>query len=294
MVIETDDYERGLGPRRRMARHGAEQGHGRLRHRRPGARRRRHRRGRHPGVRARPLRPTRRSRTGPARSACRSLSAASRSLRRLLVGDENGVVVVPRKRSWPPIVNRAQDRRAKEAAMDEAVRAARSATWVQATIAAEACASSTESRCRAARPLQLARHGRRCTRSSAPRVPADFELVTLDADNDAERPRRSRDCEVAIVASTPLAKPVIDAGTAAAPRASPGRRLSRHARCRGAQGARMPLALTPEGTTIGVAEHAVLLALAVCKRLPFADSELREGPLARQRAAPRARGSSPA
>jgi phosphoglycerate dehydrogenase-like enzyme len=37
------------------------------------------------------------------------------------------------------------------------------------------------------------------------------------------------------------------------------------------------MALTPEGTTIGVAEHTVLLTLALCKRLPFADSELRQG-----------------
>ena len=37
------------------------------------------------------------------------------------------------------------------------------------------------------------------------------------------------------------------------------------------------LALTPAGTSIGVAEHAVLLTLAVYKRLPFADSELRQG-----------------
>jgi phosphoglycerate dehydrogenase-like enzyme len=37
------------------------------------------------------------------------------------------------------------------------------------------------------------------------------------------------------------------------------------------------LALTPAGTTVGVAEHTVLLALAVCKRLTFADSELRQG-----------------
>ena len=40
---------------------------------------------------------------------------------------------------------------------------------------------------------------------------------------------------------------------------------------------RIPLALTPEGTTTGVAEHAVMLALAVCKRLPYADAELRQG-----------------
>ena len=37
------------------------------------------------------------------------------------------------------------------------------------------------------------------------------------------------------------------------------------------------LALTPAGSTIGVAEHTVLLTLAACKRLPYADSELRQG-----------------
>ena len=37
------------------------------------------------------------------------------------------------------------------------------------------------------------------------------------------------------------------------------------------------LALTPEGTTTGVAEHTILLMLAVCKRLSHVDSELRQG-----------------
>ena len=39
----------------------------------------------------------------------------------------------------------------------------------------------------------------------------------------------------------------------------------------------IPVAFTPEGTTTGVAEHTVLLMLAVVKLLPFADSELRAG-----------------
>jgi phosphoglycerate dehydrogenase-like enzyme len=37
------------------------------------------------------------------------------------------------------------------------------------------------------------------------------------------------------------------------------------------------LATNPAGTTIGVAEHAVLLTLAVLRRLAFADAELRQG-----------------
>jgi len=37
------------------------------------------------------------------------------------------------------------------------------------------------------------------------------------------------------------------------------------------------LALTPEGTTTGVAEHTVMLMLAVCKRLAHVDAEVRRG-----------------
>jgi phosphoglycerate dehydrogenase-like enzyme len=37
------------------------------------------------------------------------------------------------------------------------------------------------------------------------------------------------------------------------------------------------LALAPGGTSIGVSEHAIMLMLAVCKRLPYVDAELRQG-----------------
>ena len=108
-------------------------------------------------------------------------------------------------------------------------------------------------------------------------LPPGFGLVTLTADDEAERVRKIADCEVAIVASAPLRRAVIDA--------APRLRLVHHQgvgyhdtvdwaalEARG-----IPLALTPEGTTIGVAEHAVMLALAVCKRLTYADAELRQG-----------------
>jgi len=39
----------------------------------------------------------------------------------------------------------------------------------------------------------------------------------------------------------------------------------------------IPLALCPAGTTVGVAEHTILLILAVYKRLVVADTKLREG-----------------
>ena len=103
-------------------------------------------------------------------------------------------------------------------------------------------------------------------------VPPGFELVTLDADDEAERIEKIRDCEVAIVASAPLRRPVIDAGALLKLVHHQG--VGYHDTIDWAALAerRIPLALTPEGTTTGVAEHAVMLALAVCKRLPYADA----------------------
>jgi len=108
-------------------------------------------------------------------------------------------------------------------------------------------------------------------------VPAGFELVTLEQDDEDERRRKIAGCEVVIVAATPLRKPMIDAAERL--------ELVHHQgvgwqdtidhevlRARG-----IPLALTPEGTTVGVAEHTVLLMLAALKLLPYADSELRQG-----------------
>ena len=108
-------------------------------------------------------------------------------------------------------------------------------------------------------------------------VPAGFDLVTLTEDSDDERRDKIAACDVVIVAATPLRKAVIDAA----------RRLELvHHQGVGWQDTTdhellkargIPLALTPEGTTVGVAEHTVLLVLAVLKRLPHADSELRQG-----------------
>lgn len=104
-----------------------------------------------------------------------------------------------------------------------------------------------------------------------------FELVFLEADDDDERCRKIAECEAVICAATPLRKRHIDAA----------RRLRIvHHQGVGWQDTTdwhelkrrdLALALTPEGTTIGVAEHTVLLILAAAKRLPFADSELRAG-----------------
>lgn len=108
-------------------------------------------------------------------------------------------------------------------------------------------------------------------------VPAQFELVTLEDDSDDERREKIAGCEVVIVAATPLRKPVLDAAKQLELVHHQGvgwQDTTDHAelKLRG-----IPLALTPEGTTVGVAEHAVLMILAALKLLPFADSELRQG-----------------
>lgn len=108
-------------------------------------------------------------------------------------------------------------------------------------------------------------------------VPAGFELVTLQRDSDEERLEKVSGCEVIIVAATPLRQRVIDAARQLELVHHQGvgwQDTTDHEalRTRG-----IPLALTLEGTTTGVAEHTVLLMLSVLKLLPFADRELRAG-----------------
>jgi phosphoglycerate dehydrogenase-like enzyme len=107
--------------------------------------------------------------------------------------------------------------------------------------------------------------------------PPALELVTLEHDSDTERRAKLADCEVVIVSATPLTRELIE--TAPRLRLVHLQGVGYHdtvdleaLRERG-----VPLALTPEGTTISVAEHTVLLILAVYRRLPFADAELRAG-----------------
>jgi phosphoglycerate dehydrogenase-like enzyme len=108
-------------------------------------------------------------------------------------------------------------------------------------------------------------------------IPPGFELVTLDQDSDAERMEKIAGCDVAIVAAKPMGRQFVEA--------APNLKLLHHqgvgyhdtVDVQALKARNIPLALTPAGTTIGVAEHTVLLTLAVCKRLAFADSELRQG-----------------
>jgi len=110
-----------------------------------------------------------------------------------------------------------------------------------------------------------------------PLAAPDIELMTLEEDSDDERIVKLANADAVIVAAHPFSRELIEA--------APRLRFVQHQGV-GYQdtidmdalrqsGAR--LAITPAGTTTGVAEHAVLLALAVLRRLSFADSELRKG-----------------
>jgi phosphoglycerate dehydrogenase-like enzyme len=108
-------------------------------------------------------------------------------------------------------------------------------------------------------------------------VPAGFELVTLCDDSDEERLEKIADCEVVIVAAKPMSAALVEAATRLKLIHHQGVGYQDTVATEALKEKNIALALTPAGTTIGVAEHTVLLTLAVCKRLPYADNELRQG-----------------
>lgn len=108
-------------------------------------------------------------------------------------------------------------------------------------------------------------------------IPAGYELVTLETDEDEERCQKIQNCEVAIVAAKPMTSSTLKAAGALqlVHHQGVGYHDTLDTQSLIKRGIR--LALTPAGTAIGVAEHTVLLTLAAAKRLAFADSELRQG-----------------
>jgi len=108
-------------------------------------------------------------------------------------------------------------------------------------------------------------------------LPPGFELVTLKEDSDDERKEKLADCEVVIVAARPMTGDFVAAAPVLKLLHHQGVGYQDTVDVAALKARKIALALTPAGTSIGVAEHTLLLALAVCKRLPYADSELRQG-----------------
>lgn len=108
-------------------------------------------------------------------------------------------------------------------------------------------------------------------------VPKGFELITLVSDSDEERKAKLADCEVVVLAAEPMGREFVEAARKLKLVHHQGVGFQDTVDVEALRERGIALALTPAGTTIAVAEHAVLLMLAVYKRLPFADRELREG-----------------
>lgn len=107
-------------------------------------------------------------------------------------------------------------------------------------------------------------------------LPEGFSLLTLSNNDDQERLEKAKEADFFLVADAAVAEKHIEA--------APKLKLIQHqgvgyeridvaaARKRG-----IPVALTPEGTSIGVAEHVFLLILALYKKLLKAHSCLVQG-----------------
>ncbi len=104
-----------------------------------------------------------------------------------------------------------------------------------------------------------------------------FDVLTLAEDHPAERQARIADADAVVVASHPLGGDMIKAARRLAFVHHQGVGYQDTIDLDALRRTRARLAINPEGTTVGVAEHAVMLTLAVMRRLSFADAELREG-----------------
>jgi phosphoglycerate dehydrogenase-like enzyme len=108
-------------------------------------------------------------------------------------------------------------------------------------------------------------------------APDDVEIITLETSDEAERMAKIAECEVVIQASMSFPKALVDSAR--------NLRLVLHEgvgyqdtldvpalRARGIR-----IALTPEGTIVAVAEHAIMMMIGAFKHVIYADSETRAG-----------------
>src|SRR4030042_2642483 len=107
-------------------------------------------------------------------------------------------------------------------------------------------------------------------------MPHGWTLVTLQGETKAEWHAQIRDVDFMIVADWAIVAEDLDAASKLKMVQHQGvghERIDKQAlQTRG-----IPLGLCPVGTTIGVAEHTLLLILAVYKRLVIADTKMRQG-----------------
>lgn len=108
-------------------------------------------------------------------------------------------------------------------------------------------------------------------------VPAGMTLVTLDRDDDAERHEKIADCEIAIQANATFPASLVAAAKKLKLIIHQGVGYHDTVDLAALKARGIRLALTLDGTSESVAELTVLLVLAVCRHLVYADNELRHG-----------------
>jgi phosphoglycerate dehydrogenase-like enzyme len=108
-------------------------------------------------------------------------------------------------------------------------------------------------------------------------LPTGCELVTLSADRDEERLQKIASANVVIVAATALTGQMIAAAGSLELVHHQGVGYHDSVDVDALTRRGIPIVLTPQGTTETVAEHTLMLMLAVLRRLPHLDRELRQG-----------------
>ena len=104
-----------------------------------------------------------------------------------------------------------------------------------------------------------------------------FELMTLDTDDEKVRLEKLAQADAVIVAASKFTRERIKAAKALKFVHHQGVGYHDTIDLAALAETGVPLAITPGGTATGVSEHAMLMMLAVTRRLTFMDAELRQG-----------------
>ncbi len=104
-----------------------------------------------------------------------------------------------------------------------------------------------------------------------------FELMTLDSDDEKVRLEKLAEADAVIVAASKFTRERIKAAKKLKFAHHQGVGYHDTIDLAALAETGVPLAITPGGTATGVSEHAMLMMLAVTRRLSFMDSELRQG-----------------
>jgi phosphoglycerate dehydrogenase-like enzyme len=109
-------------------------------------------------------------------------------------------------------------------------------------------------------------------------MPADrYELLTIDNDSEEERQAKLAEAELVIVGGLRMSEEDVNIASKLRLILHQGVGYHDTVATDALMKRQIRLAVTPQGTSEGVAEHAIMMMLATGRRLAFCDAELREG-----------------